>query len=167
MTKRKVSRLQRALMIKLGLDNASNLKVDRFGNLITEDKQKRKQERFQEIMETAEAKMRINHEKLYKPEVNYVYVLKSLCLHKIGLSIDWEKRKTQISSKLPSKVFPIMVFGFPNRAEAVEMEKHLHQHFHKLRFQGEWFLLTDENLKELSNVCVNNGGSIVFDADWE
>jgi hypothetical protein len=77
--------------------------------------------------------------------VGSVYLLKAGPFYKIGKSINFEKRLKQIKLQLP---YPVEVVHTISTPEYSKLEAYWHQRFRSKRTNGEWFLLTDEDVKE-------------------
>ncbi len=83
-----------------------------------------------------------------KPETQptgSVYLLKAGPFYKIGKSISFEKRLKQIKLQLP---YPVEVVHTISTPEYSKLETYWHQRFRGKRTNGEWFLLTEEDVKE-------------------
>jgi hypothetical protein len=83
-----------------------------------------------------------------KPEtqpIGSVYLLKAGPFYKIGKSISFEKRLKQIKLQLP---YPVEVIHTISTPEYSKLETYWHQRFRSKRTNGEWFLLTEEDVKE-------------------
>jgi hypothetical protein len=83
-----------------------------------------------------------------KPEtqpIGSVYLLKAGPFYKIGKSINFEKRLKQIKLQLP---YPVEVVHTISTPEYSKLEAYWHQRFRSKRTNGEWFLLTDEDVEE-------------------
>jgi hypothetical protein len=74
-----------------------------------------------------------------------VYLLKAGPFYKIGKSQNFEKRLSQIKLQLPYPVEVIHVFKTRNMGE---VETHWHRRFKDKRANGEWFVLTDEDVND-------------------
>lgn len=91
------------------------------------------------------------HARLLRPDrpQGYVYLLRAGHYYKIGKAVDLKKRMDQIRLSLPFKadlIHSIEAF-FPS-----EVELHWHKRFADKRQNGEWFVLTDEEVAEFSRV---------------
>lgn len=78
----------------------------------------------------------------------YVYVIKKIDenIVKIGMSKNYNERTKQISTKLHFEVETIKVF---KTDDMESLEKHLHELYKDKRLNGEWFKLTDSDIKHI------------------
>jgi len=83
-----------------------------------------------------------------RPLPGYVYVLSGGGYYKIGLSKHVGVRIKQISPKLPFDVELVCTIKTDDMAKA---EAYLHGKYASKRAKGEWFALTNEDLKWLSD----------------
>jgi len=74
-----------------------------------------------------------------------VYLLKSGRHYKIGKTKKFDKRIGQLKIQLPEKVE--VVHKIPTRDEHQE-EQHWHRKFAHKRKNGEWFELSDQDVRE-------------------
>lgn len=74
-----------------------------------------------------------------------VYLLKAGPFYKIGKASNFERRLSQIKLQLPYPVEVIHTVSTPN---ITGTETYWHRHFKSKRTNGEWFLLTDEDVAE-------------------
>ncbi len=74
-----------------------------------------------------------------------VYLLKAGPFYKIGKSKNAEKRIKQIKLQLP---YPVEVVHVITTTEYSSLERFYHRRFENKRTNGEWFLLTDEDVRE-------------------
>jgi hypothetical protein len=90
---------------------------------------------------------RINEEKTKKlkaQEVGYIYLIKSTLGFKIGKSKNLSQRLNQFSIKMPFE--HECIFSAKFRSYHL-VEKILHSHFSSKHINGEWFSLTEEDIK--------------------
>lgn len=89
-----------------------------------------------------------------------IYVLKCREYYKIGCTSKIEKRIRGIASSLPFEIeilqnykptFPKMN-KWDKKSAIRKVEKHLHIHLKSKRVRGEWFLLNDEDLKNIPSL---------------
>lgn len=83
------------------------------------------------------------------PVAGVVYMLQGGQWFKIGKSVNPDKRLTQIKLQIP---FPVEVVHTIRAADPLKAEAHWHRRFAALRQNGEWFLLTDAEVKEFKSV---------------
>ncbi len=105
------------------------------------DRKAVEQQRHQSSMQSASTS-------IAKPEtqpIGSVYLLKAGPFYKIGKSINFEKRLKQIKLQLP---YPVEVVHTISTPEHSKLEAYWHQRFRSKRTNGEWFLLTDEDVEE-------------------
>lgn len=88
-------------------------------------------------------------EKLKKE--GYVYVIKKNDenIVKIGMSKNYDERTKQITTKLYFEVETIKVF---KTDDMESLEKHLHELYKDKRLNGEWFKLTDSDIKHIKKM---------------
>ena len=77
--------------------------------------------------------------------VGCVYLLKAGPFYKIGKSQNFEKRLSQIKLQLP---YPVEVIHVFRTGSMSELETYWHRRFREKRTNGEWFILTDEDVGE-------------------
>jgi hypothetical protein len=74
-----------------------------------------------------------------------VYLLKAGPFYKIGKAKDFDKRLRQIRLQLP---YPVEVVHVISTSEFSQLETYWHRKFKTKRTNGEWFVLTDQDVKE-------------------
>lgn len=95
-----------------------------------------------------------NHESILaetRREECYVYLMKDLrnnC-HKIGISSEPDKRERTLQSEQP-KMELVAKKKYVNRKIALNIEKALHETYKHKKKRGEWFLLDDEDIQEIT-----------------
>lgn len=77
------------------------------------------------------------------PHVGFVYLLRAGPFYKIGKSKDPEKRIKQIKLQLP---YPVEIVHVVASSNMSYLETHWHKQFSEKRTNGEWFLLTDDDV---------------------
>lgn len=87
--------------------------------------------------------------------MQYLYIIKCLDFHKIGIANDVESRLAQLSTGNPYPLEVVVVYAFDN-AEIVE--RSIHQRYRENKQRGEWFSLDYEALKNIHSVCLALGG---------
>lgn len=80
----------------------------------------------------------------------YIYVLKCNEFYKIGSSTTLEKRILSIQSSCPYEIQ--VVHTSERRSDFQELKKYLHLKFNYAHERGEWFKLSDTDLKELTEL---------------
>ena len=90
------------------------------------------------------------HEALLQPDrpQGVVYLLQAGHYYKIGKAIDLRKRVRQIELKLP---YPVEVIHSIEAFHPYKAEQHWHNRFADKRTNGEWFVLTDEDVAEFKS----------------
>lgn len=83
------------------------------------------------------------------PSEGIVYLLKSGPHYKIGKSVNFEKRLTQIKLQLPHAVEVIHVIHAADHSRA---ESYWHRRFITRRLNGEWFELSEAEVAEFKSV---------------
>ena len=78
-----------------------------------------------------------------KPDVGYVYLMKSGRHYKIGRTISLGSRERQLASKIP--VPPTTIHSIETD-DPVGVEAYWHRRFAEKRGEGEWFELTSEDV---------------------
>lgn len=83
----------------------------------------------------------------------FVYLMldKRTMLHKIGMSNTAEYREKTLQSEQP-KIVLLAKKEYPNRRIAANIEKALHSTYAHKRNRGEWFLLDEGDLDELTQM---------------
>ena len=89
----------------------------------------------------------------YQIDLGYVYFIESQYGWKIGKTKNIKNRHKTFDVKLP---FDFALRYFFKTAHKTEHEKYLHTFFHNYLINGEWFLITKEQIKE----CVRNIESV-------
>ncbi len=91
------------------------------------------------------------HESLLKPDQpqGFVYLLKSGVYYKIGKANDIKKRLSQIKLQLP---FDVELVHAIEAFHPLKVEQHWHKRFNQRRRNGEWFVLTEEEVAEFKQV---------------
>lgn len=85
-------------------------------------------------------------------EGGYVYVIESNGLFKIGRSVDPEKRLRQISGSIKPLTVEFKLVHTIKSDNADIAERRLHALYRNQRRDGEWFELSEENLKEIKSL---------------
>ena len=83
------------------------------------------------------------------PIPGLVYLLQAGQHFKIGMTINLDKRLTQIKLQLP---FPVTLIHTIQAAHPVQAESHWHRRFASLRLNGEWFALGPTEVNEFKSV---------------
>ncbi len=91
------------------------------------------------------------HEELLRPDQpqGFVYLLKSGEYYKIGKANDLKKRISQIKLQLP---FDVELVHAIEAFHPFKVEQHWHKRFEGKRRNGEWFILTDEEVAEFKHI---------------
>lgn len=79
-----------------------------------------------------------------KCKYGYIYLMRAGKYYKIGLSCDVDRRKNEIGLKLPEN--PKLIHKIETD-DTFGIEKYWHRRFSEKRKNGEWFLLTKEDVK--------------------
>lgn len=82
-------------------------------------------------------------------EYTSVYVLKSDKFYKIGVASAISKRVGMLQTGNPFKLEVITQINFTNYKDAYNKEKELHRMFSDKHFHGEWFTLSDDDIKKV------------------
>ena len=80
------------------------------------------------------------------PKAGFVYVLQADSYYKIGLSTNVEKRVKQLSTLPP---FDVTLIHKIETGDMHQLESELHERFAEKRANGEWFVLSNEDLEWL------------------
>jgi Meiotically up-regulated gene 113 len=86
----------------------------------------------------------LSEAKQTEPE-GFVYLLKAGPFYKIGKAVDLDKRLRRIKLQLP---YPVELVHSIEARNPRKIEHHWHKRFADKRTNGEWFLLTDEDVAE-------------------
>jgi hypothetical protein len=89
--------------------------------------------------------------------MNYVYIgcsKNGLC--KVGITTDYKKRLKQLKTGNP--FFKYLAVFTSERAALTEIE--IHTKFSNKRVQGEWFDLSQQDIKWIMDEYTNQGGDI-------
>lgn len=86
--------------------------------------------------------------KTLKKERGFVYIYKQDIYYKIGKSKSEIERKKRYITENPNEIDVILVI---KTEDYTYLEKILHKRFSKKRYRGEWFILTDNDIKLLKN----------------
>ena len=81
--------------------------------------------------------------------MQYVYLIKSETLYKIGIANDPEGRLAQLQTGNPHVLELLSCYGFNN---ASVVEKSLHQAFSGANFRGEWFTLDNTLIQQFQSL---------------
>lgn len=84
-----------------------------------------------------------------EPVEGVVYLLRAGPYYKIGKSISFEKRLSQIKLQMPD---PVEVVHIMRAANPTQAETYWHRRFVAKRRNGEWFLLSDAEIEEFKSV---------------
>ena len=76
----------------------------------------------------------------------YVYVVQCGEFYKIGRTTNLERRIPQLTVQLP---YPLKLVCFIQTPNSASEERRLHELYADKRLNGEWFALTDEQVKEI------------------
>lgn len=86
-----------------------------------------------------------------EPLPGFIYLMKGGDYHKIGLSVDPEKRRQQIATGMPFNIELIHTISTDDMKKA---EKRLHDLFASKRVGGEWFELDDTDVEQVMRMEV-------------
>lgn len=78
-----------------------------------------------------------------------VYLLRAGPYFKIGKSVSFEKRLSQIKLQMPD---PVEVVHIMCAANPTQAETYWHRRFGAKQRNGEWFLLSDAEVEEFKSV---------------
>jgi T5orf172 domain. len=84
-----------------------------------------------------------------------LYLIECERFMKIGVAYDVQKRLAELSTGNPFELRVLAVYGFEN---AQVIEAALHQRFSNGRIRGEWFSLSEEDVKIFHVLCEGLGG---------
>jgi len=96
-------------------------------------------------------------DKSHRIQKGYVYLIRAIEPHshyKIGLSKTPVKRIESLDVKLP---FPIEVIHLIKTDDMRGLEKSLHSKYAEKRINGEWFALSDDDVREICSMSSMNG----------
>jgi hypothetical protein len=79
-----------------------------------------------------------------KPVTGHIYLIKSEHGYKIGKTKNLSQRLSTFGLKLP---FPIKLIHALRSNDISRCEWHFHDYFKRKRINGEWFRLTDEDVR--------------------
>lgn len=80
-----------------------------------------------------------------------IYLIKCEQYHKIGFSTNsWQRFNDLNGTGMPFKL-ELVYYGFMD--DARKLEKDMHKKFVDKRVKGEWFELTDEDIREFKEIC--------------
>lgn len=80
--------------------------------------------------------------------VKYIYVIGNETAIKIGFSTDPQERLKQLQT---ANEQPLTLLWSMERADAAQLEKHLHRKFKKHKLLGEWFNRSAINIQTIIN----------------
>lgn len=80
---------------------------------------------------------------------NYVYLVRCEKYHKIGYAHNVESRFNNFKGANPFEVEMIYCVKVPN---AKQTESELHKKYHHKRHRREWFILEEEDIKEIKEL---------------
>lgn len=94
--------------------------------------------------------MKIKSKRISRRKKGHVYVIKDpdIQLYKIGRSSDFNKRLKMLSSEFKSELETVLLI--PTN-DTISLEKEIHDYFDDLRFTGEWFKLTEQDIGEIKD----------------
>jgi hypothetical protein len=80
----------------------------------------------------------------------YLYVIQNKSKYKVGVSKDPRRRLRQLQTGAAGKLVLVKSYSVPDKI-ARKLEQQIHKMFwqRRLRFNGEWFDLTDAHLEVL------------------
>jgi hypothetical protein len=80
----------------------------------------------------------------------YIFKAKNIPIYKIGISNNVPARLETVKTMSP---IPIMICDiFKELKDAMRVEKLVHKHLNEYRTHGEWFQLTDKQVKNLKGI---------------
>jgi hypothetical protein len=88
----------------------------------------------------------------------YIYVLKSLCLYKIGKAKDFQKRLITYKTHNPHGIEVIIAVRVRHYDR---IERNIHKRYKDKRFIGEWFNLSENDVLEIKSFLNERNNSIV------
>jgi hypothetical protein len=83
-----------------------------------------------------------------KPIGGLVYIARSGEYHKIGLTSDFERRREELTKNTPLEI--TWAYLIPT-SDMHKLEKTLHEKYKNKRHKGEWFNLSETDLKEIQD----------------
>lgn len=87
-------------------------------------------------------------EKVKEKPIGYIYIMECAGKYKIGVSKDIEKRRKQLNNK----PFPVNIIYKSQLIKNVyEIEKQIHSIYQQKRIGGEWFDLTNSDIKSIQS----------------
>lgn len=94
-----------------------------------------------------------------KDQSGFIYLIQAVgtSRHKIGLTIDIDRRMSQLSRQ---SVFPLRLVDTQPSEDMVSDELFWHQKFANHRVHGEWFDLSDEQVLEFKNAAKTEGEDV-------
>ena len=111
--------------------------------------------------------LKIEGPKVEKSTECYVYLMKDTAngRYKIGMSKKPEYRERTLQSEKP-EITLICSKMYSSRDEARKIEKELHQRFKNNRIRGEWFNLSDSEVKNV-RLYLEGPTSAISGAAWD
>ena len=98
------------------------------------------------ILHKVSLNTRIGNNRRHLKKEGYVYVVHCAGAYKIGVSVDPDSRVKNLCAPYPiTYVFKIYT------EDMYGLEKELHERYAHLHTNGEWFLLSEEDIKDLRN----------------
>jgi len=92
-----------------------------------------------------------------KAAVPGVYLIQFLHWYKIGCSSDLDLRIRNLEAHLPDELAIIHIWPCRNYRR---LEQRFHNTFRAKRVKGEWFVLTDDDVKFLQSVSTKGYGEL-------
>ena len=93
----------------------------------------------------------------------FIYIIHSVNLCKVGKSTDYEKRFKNLQSSSPEPLAMLRVYKVK---DCTLTERELHKLFAHKRSHGEWFNLTLTDLDSVDNYMELNRGKRIIDPRW-
>jgi len=84
-----------------------------------------------------------------EPRPGYIYLLQGVGVYKIGRTKSPKRRYSTLSVKLP---FDVKIVHLIKTNDMASAEKYLHDKYQQKRVRGEWFKLSDSDIKETRQI---------------
>jgi hypothetical protein len=98
-----------------------------------------------------------SYERRKRLNLSSIYIIKCGVYYKIGYAYDVASRFCSIKLSNPYEIY--LVFSF-KVTDAKKFEKELHKIFESKKHRGEWFILDDEDIREIKELSVIEGFKI-------
>ena len=105
--------------------------------------------------------------KINESDSKFLYVIRSDLGYKIGITNNYKRRLHELNQVIPIQLWFVRIYikKGQNENNFYKMESNIHLMFNKKNIKGEWFELTQKDIKTIDKVMQQNNYSILLYKD--